>query len=330
MAGGVTVYDCRTGWTVNGGDSNAQIDVGNFDSVVAVINDGDRSGGYHFTDVSSDYTETIRQMFVDGRVAPGTAVISDSKVYFTQIFEGCSSNINNNAADPGDNFFGVGMTTEPVSDPAADNRGEFEPETSGQDGRIIYGSAGDGLDYAITVQGLNNYWLMSSQMVNVGNTTPPEYQQINVDQGGTLRGTITYAIGGAPVSNVLVSAGGASDMTDAQGAFNFDLPPGEVTIFVGGDGGGAMNFGTTIVAGDDITRNFQQGPWSGEVLNVGGDAIENATIMGTTAEMTDNDGKYTAKFFEGTNWVCVNPNSADNSTYEFKCFYDIVVTPEDF
>jgi hypothetical protein len=58
--------------------------------------------------------------------------------------------------------------------------------------------------------------------------------------------------------------------------------------------------------------------------------VDGATLWGTAEEITDNDGKFSLKLCEGLNYICINPNTSEHSTYEFKCFYDIPVSRDDF
>jgi hypothetical protein len=340
----VTIFDCRTGWIINeipeldGGLSGDPINTGNFVDVVAVVDDGARSGGVRMDISSPTATETVNQRYISGKVEPAGAVISGTLVKFRQIFEGCSQSIMTSSSTI---LSGIGMAVEPIFDSADPDRGEFADE-------IIYGSNNPGgSEYQLWVDGLNNYWHLTSQTVSVPNDGTVDWQSIQVEPGGTLQGTVSYAIGHAGVEFVYVSAmseyggGPYGAMTDEDGHYLFELPAGEVVIAVQWIGdtsdpdnvpaiSGALNDGTTVTVGGFTTRDFVQGPWSGEVLTIEEDAIEDTTIFGTTVEVTDNDGKYTAKFFEGINWVCINPNTSDNATYEFKCFYDIEVTPTDF
>ena len=270
-------------------------------------------------DVSGPNTSApLRQRLISGVVEPASAVIGGTTVRFSQIFEGCA-------------MPNIGITIEPDVNPTSPDRGNFDDE-------IIYGSNNPGSDYTVWASGLDNYWQMTSQTVNVQSSGTVASQAIATEPGGTLEGTVTYAIGGAGVEDVIVGAyhelgGFYYGMTDNEGAYRFELPAGNVMMSLQAPEAmsGALNFlnyGTEVVVGGFTQRYFVQGPWSGEIRAADG-PIDESTIMGTTGAVADNDGQYSVKFIEGLNWVCVNPNTSPNSTYEFKCFYDIEVTPED-
>jgi len=215
-----------------------------------------------------------------------------------------------------DSCLAVAGTTAPVDD----TTGEFTDV-------VILGATG-GLDYSVGVMGLDDYYLTTAATTSVTATTDPAAVNLTVSEGGVIAGTVYRAAGGAGLPNIPVSAGGGAVLTDVDGTYEIHLPAGTYDMLVGG---GALTEGVTVTAGETTTMDFARGPYSGFVYRAeDNQGIEWATFAGTAAGTTDDDGFFTLEFYEGINWVCVNPNSAIQAyNVEYRCFYDIPVTAAD-
>lgn len=140
------------------------------------------------------------------------------------------------------------------------------------------------------------------------------------DDPGTVSGVVTDADGN-PIEGATVSAGGAETTTDANGAYEFEVPGGEQELTVSADGFDTETVSIAVVANelletDDIAlAETAFGTVSGVVTDAEGNPVAGATVSAAGEETTtDDDGAYELTVPAGTQEISVSADEFETAT----------------
>lgn len=137
---------------------------------------------------------------------------------------------------------------------------------------------------------------------------------------GTVSGVVTDAEG-IPIEDATVEAGGEETTTDANGAYEFDVPGGERDLTVSADGFDAETVSIDVLADDLIDvdaielTETEFGTISGIVTDAEGNPVEGATVSAADEQTTtDADGAYELTAPAGTQEISISGDEFETET----------------
>lgn len=139
---------------------------------------------------------------------------------------------------------------------------------------------------------------------------------------GTLNGTVTQVVGGAPIAGALVQANGYSGVTNGSGVYSITVPAGTYAVSASKVGfTSASASGVVVAAAGTTTQNFALE--SGNLAGV----VTNAATTGPIAGAKVKASNGTAKFTNGTGNYAMNlPAATYSITVSAAGFFSKTVT----
>jgi kumamolisin len=135
-------------------------------------------------------------------------------------------------------------------------------------------------------------------------------ERLVIAQLGSLSGTVTNAVGSAPIAGATVTAGTVSGASDPAGAYSLaSLDPGDTSVAASAPGFDPAHSQVWIVPGADAIRDITMTPASAVVfgtvaLQDDSTPLANATVVvaGLGAAHTDHTGSYTISHVPAGNY----------------------------
>src|SRR6266851_1311350 len=186
--------------------------------------------------------------------------------------------------------------------PAGPVSGSTTTDAAGQ-----YSAAGIAVtSYSMTAQAAGYQSQSATATVGGGSTTTQNFALTG--QATRLSGTVSDASTTRPIAGATVSAGTASAVTDANGAYTIaGLAPGTYTATATASGYTSQSASVTLTAGTTTTQNFALAPNPGTITGTVTDAGTAAPLAGATVSYsggsttTNSSGGYTlANVTEGS------------------------------
>ncbi len=200
--------------------------------------------------------------------------------------------------------------------PAGPVSGSTTTDAAGQ-----YSAAGIAVtSYSMTAQAAGYQSQSATATVGGGSTTTQNFALTG--QATRLSGTVSDASTTRPIAGATVSAGTASAVTDANGAYTIaGLAPGTYTATATASGYTSQSASVTLTAGTTTTQNFALAPNPGAITGTVTDAGTAAPISGATVSYsggsttTNSSGVYTlANVTEGSYSVTASATGYTNQS----------------
>ena len=137
---------------------------------------------------------------------------------------------------------------------------------------------------------------------------------------GIIEGTVTDSSTGDPIEGATVTANGYSNITDAEGRYSIEVPPGTYNVTASATKYVSQSKTATVTSNTNPTLDFALTPLNGTISgrvtdSSTGDPISGATVtINGISVSTGTDGTYSIELPPGTYTVTVSMDGYDDSS----------------